>query len=81
MKKPRVLFLCTGNSARSQIAEALLKKHAGDRFEIYSAGLEPAGAQLPLVLVAGDVLSSGGKLNGPAIRQRVEALGARPLGG
>jgi len=37
----------------------------------------PAGAQLPLVRVAGEVLSSGGKLDGPAIRWRVEQVGAR----
>jgi arsenate reductase len=41
MNKARVLFLCTGNSARSQIAEALLRHHAGDQYEVHSAGIEP----------------------------------------
>lgn len=41
MIKKRVLFICVHNSARSQIAEELLRKSAGDRFEIDSAGLEP----------------------------------------
>ncbi len=40
-KKPSVLFLCVNNSCRSQMAEALLRKHAGDQFEVESAGLEP----------------------------------------
>jgi protein-tyrosine-phosphatase len=41
MSKQSVLFLCAHNAARSQIAEALLRQHAGDRFDVMSAGLEP----------------------------------------
>ncbi len=41
MTKPSVLFLCTGNSCRSQIAEAFLRLHGGEQFEVFSAGLKP----------------------------------------
>ncbi|MEW6009390.1 MAG: arsenate reductase ArsC [Candidatus Omnitrophota bacterium] len=41
MYKKRVLFLCTGNSARSQMAEGFLKALAGEKFEVFSAGVMP----------------------------------------
>jgi arsenate reductase (thioredoxin) len=47
----KVLFLCVHNSSRSQMAEAFLKKYAGDRFEVESAGLE-AGRLNPYVVRA-----------------------------
>ena len=41
-KKKKVLFICTGNACRSQIAHGLLRDMAGDRFEVFSAGSHPS---------------------------------------
>ena len=43
MTSRKVLFLCTGNSCRSQMAEGWLRHYAGDRAEVFSAGTKPAG--------------------------------------
>jgi arsenate reductase len=51
MSKQRVLFLCTHNSARSQMAEGLLRHSAGDRFDAYSAGTEATHVR-PLAIKA-----------------------------
>lgn len=51
MTKIKVLFVCIHNSARSQMAEALLKKIGGEEFDVESAGLEP-GTLNPLVVEA-----------------------------
>ena len=43
MEKQKVLFVCTHNSSRSQMAEGLLHAYYGDRYEVYSAGTQPSG--------------------------------------
>jgi arsenate reductase len=48
-RRPRVLFICSGNTARSQMAQAYLEHHGGDQFEVTSAGLEP-GTLNPLTV-------------------------------
>lgn len=49
MAKKRVLFLCTENASRSQMAEGILKHLAGDKFDVFSAGINPAGVN-PLAI-------------------------------
>ena len=46
----KILFLCAGNSARSILAEYLLRRMAGDRFEVFSAGANPRPAPHPMTL-------------------------------
>jgi arsenate reductase len=46
----KVLFLCTGNSCRSQMAEAIVNARLGDRWQAYSAGTRPAGFVHPMAI-------------------------------
>jgi arsenate reductase len=72
MIKAKVLFLCTGNSARSQMAEALLRKYGGDQFEAYSAGLEPKGINPYTNRVMGEI---GVSLSGQYSKHVKEYMG------
>lgn len=53
--KKRVLFLCTGNSARSQMAEALLRNLGEDRYIVFSAGTHPQGVHPRTLEVMGEI--------------------------
>jgi arsenate reductase len=67
--KPRILFLCTHNSARSQIAEALLRHHAGERLEAVSAGLRPTAVHPLTRTVLNEIGIDDSKLHAKPIRE------------
>ncbi len=54
-KTPKVLILCTGNSARSQMAEGLLRQEAGDRYEVFSAGTKPTQVRPEAIAVMREI--------------------------
>lgn len=54
-EKKRVLILCTGNSARSQMAEGLLRHDAGNNFEVVSAGVEPSRVRPEAIEVMNEI--------------------------
>jgi arsenate reductase len=77
MEKTKVLFLCTGNSARSQMAEAFLRRAASDHFEVHSAGLEPKGINPFTVRVMEEI---GYDLSGQRAKDVTEYLGRQHFG-
>jgi arsenate reductase (thioredoxin) len=77
LSKPAILVLCTGNSARSQMAEAILRRHLGDRFEVLSAGTEPAPRIHPLAVEV--MAEQGYDLAGQRPKHLREYLGVEPV--
>lgn len=75
--KENVLFLCGGNSCRSQMGEALLRAHAGARFDVYSAGLEPTGEVHPMTVRV--LQEKGLDVSGHRSKSAKEFLGRLPV--
>lgn len=71
----RVLFLCTGNSARSQMAEAFLRHYGGGRFAPYSAGTAPSPEIDPLAVAAMEQIGLQMKGQHPKALDTITALG------
>jgi arsenate reductase len=55
MSKPKILVVCTGNSARSQMAEGLFRHHLGDRYEVQSAGTKPTQVRPEAIAVMREI--------------------------
>ena len=77
VEKPRVLFLCSRNDAQSQIAEALLRSQAEDRFEICSAGLEPSAVHPLARQVLEEVGIETGALHPKSVGRFLGKVGVR----
>ena len=79
--KKRVLILCTGNSARSQMAEGLLRYDAGDRFDVFSAGTQPGRVRAEAISVMRELgidisslrSKSVSEFRGPVVRLRAHS--------
>ena len=72
MIRQRVLFVCTENSCRSQMAEGFLRRHAGDRFQVFSGGAQPGKLNPSAV----DVMSEVGiDISGHSSKDVAEFLG------
>jgi arsenate reductase (thioredoxin) len=71
-----ILFLCTGNSCRSQMGEALLRKHAAGRFDAYSAGVNPKGVHPLTIKVLEEIGIDTSKLRSKDVS---ELLGKLPV--
>lgn len=67
----RVLFVCTGNSARSIMAEALVRHHGGDDFEVFSAGTEPRGMNPLTVRTLAEAGLDAGPLRSKSVQEFV----------
>jgi len=71
-RKSKVLILCTGNSARSQMAEGLFRQAGGDRYEVFSAGTKPSQVRPEAVAVMREI---GFDISGPASKSVDEFSG------